>query len=607
MAPLFRGQRRTTINRSFSSFSAVTEPLTLPEPAKLEVVDDKAPFTVEAALIHRLGTESVSDKVLSMIELIKNSYDADANTVKIILRNLRTGNSEIIVIDDGSGMKLDNIREGWLRIATSIKLKRPKSPIHERRVLGQKGIGRFAVENLSRKTIITTYPRKEKQGYRISFDWNKFAGASDLSSLPNIIKGFEKDAAINGTKIHLQDLRNRWTEDDVHRLRTYIRSLTPPEVSDDKFQVIVDTDEFEDLSGNVESDFLENAVFVFDAKLSKTGRVQYEMYRHGEDKPFFQRSEKITDFKCGPVDFKIYFYYRQQNKLASYGIRIGDLESITDVLDNYGGIKIYRDGIRISGFGNPDDDWASLDALSRNNPSLVPARNQVISTVNITSEFNPEINDTTTRENIIKNASFQDLLKFIHSSIDVFVDARGDLENKRQPASKKPKPSNKYAERVKENVRENKDRKALLDFATDYPNKFYINLEEEINACYITSLSNATLMLSRKMVENLLYNIIEEKFPKDMALRYDVHRGRTLYFSVLIENLQSKLPEFNKEQKELIDRLLVLIKQFRRDANATTHKVIEYMEGPDDVDKLKIMEIVQLELMLIKKIKAENR
>ena len=46
--------------------------LTIPEEKKnLEPVN----FSVEAGLVHRLGEESVSDPVLAVVELIKNSYD----------------------------------------------------------------------------------------------------------------------------------------------------------------------------------------------------------------------------------------------------------------------------------------------------------------------------------------------------------------------------------------------------------------------------------------------------------------------------------------------------------------------------------------------------
>jgi hypothetical protein len=47
-------------------------------------------------------------------------------------------------------------------------------------------------------------------------------------------------------------------------------------------------------------------------------------------------------------------------------------------------------------------------------------------------------------------------------------------------------------------IKENKDRKALLDFSDRYPALvFYRKLEEEINICYIASLPNASMVLSR--------------------------------------------------------------------------------------------------------------
>lgn len=143
-----------------------------------------------------------------------------------------------------------------------------------------------------------------------------------------------------------------------------------------------------------------------------------------------------------------------------------------------------------------------------------------------------------------------------------------------------------------------------MDFADKYPLVFYKKLEEEINQCYSASLPNASLMLSRKMVENLLYHIIEEKFAKDVTLRYAIDQGRAHDFSVLMINLESKLADFNREQQDYIKKLLMLIKPFKRDANSTAHKVIEYLDTVDELAKLKIPEIIEIELELIKKVKA---
>lgn len=573
-------------------------PLDLPEPKNLKKVSDE-PFSVEASLVHRLGTESVSDKVLSVIELIKNSYDADAEDIRVILKNLRTGTPEIIVEDDGSGMTLDDIRGGWLRIATSRKSRKSVSPIFKRKVLGKKGIGRFSVENLSFSTQISTYPRNEKTGYSIEFDWKKFHESADLSSVMNSINSFEKTPQTRGTRIHLQKLRHEWTEADVQRLWTYIRSLTPPAVPTPSFKVTVETDEFEDLSGNVGSGFLDKSVFVFEAMLSKTGRVKYSFSHRGSDKPI-EKEEKLDSFKCGPVFFRMHFYYHQKGKLQLHGIEVDDVEAMNKVLENYCGVKVYRDSIRISGFGNPDDDWVGLDKISRDDPSIIPATHQIIAAVNISSEFNPEINDTVARENIIKNDSFKDLQSFVRGAIGVFAQIRGEVENKRQPGPKNPA---RYVKKARDSLKQNKHRKPLLDYADEYPASFFVNLEDEINMCYFSSLPNASLMLSRKMIENLLYKILETKFPHEVSLRFD---KRVLPLFTMARNLEKQKGAFNLEQQGVIDKFLELLDRFRQDANAATHKILEYKDSIDDLDELKIKELVELELQLLNLIKPRK-
>ena len=58
--------------------------------------------------------------------------------------------------------------------------------------------------------------------------------------------------------------------------------------------------------------------------------------------------------------------------MASYGITISNVADFKRVLDDYGGIKIYRDGMRLSGFGNPGDDWTGIDAIALRDPTVSP-------------------------------------------------------------------------------------------------------------------------------------------------------------------------------------------------------------------------------------------
>jgi len=574
----------------------------LPTPDKKEPLEP-IHFSVGAGLVHRLGRESVSDQVLSVVELVKNSYDDDAEHVVITLRNLRTGIPSITVEDDGNGMASDQLTSRWMRIATAIKVREPRSPIFKRKRLGQKGVGRFSVENLSSKTVLTSYPRGTDEGYEIEFDWDTYHQDLDISKVPNNYSRFKKDTKINGLKIQLQNLRHRWPENDVKRLLSFVQAMIPPAESVSKFSIRVDTDEFEQLKGTVDSSFLGKAVFVFDASLTKTGEMNFKL-----DAPSKgitrERKAKLEDFTCGPIDFKLYFYYRSKSKMATYGVKVDNLDDLTSILDDYGGIRIYRDDIRLSGFGNPDDDWTGLDAMSRNDPSVVPSRNQIIGVIKITSSENPDITETTTRENLIRNQSFQDMFKFVLDSIAVFAALRGDIEKKRQPA---PAQGNTAVQKARQNIQQNINRKELLDFSDRYPQVFYRKLEEEINLCYTTSLPNAALVLSRKLVENLLYEILERKFPKEIELRYIVTQGRSQDFSVLINNLETKINDFNREQQDLIKDLLLRIKPFKKEANSTSHQVMEYLDFLDDLDKLKVPEIVEIELQLIRKIEAGEK
>ena len=60
-----------------------------------------------------LGEQLITDEVAAVSELVKNSYDADAVKVDIILRDVSTGAAgTIIVQDDGMGMSRNTVLKG---------------------------------------------------------------------------------------------------------------------------------------------------------------------------------------------------------------------------------------------------------------------------------------------------------------------------------------------------------------------------------------------------------------------------------------------------------------------------------------------------------------
>ena len=128
-------------------------------------------FKTNSRHIGQLGRELVTDFVTALVELVKNSYDADAGSVQIKIEDANTPNSRIIVADTGDGMTQEEFENRWMVIGTSNKLSSPFS-VKGRKKAGKKGIGRFSVERLAEK--VTIYSYTTSGDFKISINWNLY-------------------------------------------------------------------------------------------------------------------------------------------------------------------------------------------------------------------------------------------------------------------------------------------------------------------------------------------------------------------------------------------------------------------------------------------------
>jgi HSP90 family molecular chaperone len=111
-------------------------------------------FSVDSQLIGELGERLVASNYIALSELIKNAYDADSPSVKVELINITKTlpiESSITIVDEGTGMTFNQIKDFWMKIATPHKSKNPHSKKYGRPVTGNKGIGRFACQKLAEK------------------------------------------------------------------------------------------------------------------------------------------------------------------------------------------------------------------------------------------------------------------------------------------------------------------------------------------------------------------------------------------------------------------------------------------------------------------------
>lgn len=392
-------------------------------------MSEKRAFKVDARALLSLGRESIKDHTTALVELIKNSYDADADNVEV---EVISGDSPFIrVADDGEGMDSSDINNRWLRIGFSEKRTKRISQ-KGRRETGEKGIGRLSADRLGAKLQLRT-KKANKDPAGVSVSWNDFdvegkeIGAVPVvdielpsPTLPSV--GLRK----TGTEIVITDLRQQWTLSDTVTLETELSTLVPPDVAKTDFVIWLRTardTEFRRIS----SSFDEGAELEFVGNFDLNGRLSYEIterpaargqkrksVKHGKI-PWSQHvpAQAEQADRIGKFSVKLSFFLRAGASLA--GFSLGQLR---EYLDTFGGVRIYRDQIRVKPYGDPnhsEGDWLGLSERRVKNPAGAGRRdyriaaNQLAGAVYIGRDSNPALSDSAAREGLVHGDAYSAL------------------------------------------------------------------------------------------------------------------------------------------------------------------------------------------------------
>lgn len=104
-------------------------------------------MTVDMSVLESLGINLYSNAAAVVSEMVANAWDADANYVSI---DWKTGNQQVVITDDGSGMTPVQVNKRYLVAGYQ---KRPnegsESPKFHRPFMGRKGIGKLSVFSIA--------------------------------------------------------------------------------------------------------------------------------------------------------------------------------------------------------------------------------------------------------------------------------------------------------------------------------------------------------------------------------------------------------------------------------------------------------------------------
>lgn len=435
-------------------------------------------FRVQSHILKLLGDELIGHDRLAVFELVKNSYDAGARQVDVTLA-LKTDPPTIRVLDDGIGMSLSTIETAWLEIGTDFKRSAQRTRgSFGRMPLGEKGVGRLAIQKLGNKMRMVTREEKSPQ-YEFSIDWAALIGGSKYLEPKKLqVSVAQKEPSTEipspaGTLIEISQLHNpEWSRREIRELYRLISSLNNPFDSAESFKVNLHVpgqeDELKDLptldkmldasvwkfdfnidpsKGTVEWTYAFTPPRFKDLKAKSKGNTEKLPLVELEDDDLPAHDGQVAKKKkdkdriflhpsdldgIGPVKGKIFAFHRRDEILKASGAS----QQIKKWLEHQTGIRVYRDKIRVFNYGEPGEDWLGLDARRINRPTGKLGTQNIIAQVSIDLDASKGLKEKTNREGFDDNETFRRFRRVVQSVFDLFQREHADDREKIDKALK---------------------------------------------------------------------------------------------------------------------------------------------------------------------------
>ena len=365
-------------------------------------------FVASSNIKSLLGKDLVTDQIAALFELVKNSYDADAQVVEIIFEDITTGKGRLTIRDSGTGMDLNDLQTKWMVIGTDSKKKKNYSPIFHRPLNGDKGIGRFSVDRLGHKLYLASVKATKdslKARIEMSFDWDQFE--QNYSNIEDVQIPYKIERAVNysqGLELVISDLRDNWNAAQIKTLVKTLRQFKSPFSQEDNFDIFITAKEFGYDHQKITIEALENISSLWvevECRADSTDIVRITVNKDGVE--YYEVKDNIHNI--GPIKAKVYSF-NQGDKIRfknRFSVRVRE----------FGNIRLYRDDFRIHPYGEADNDWLDMDRRYAQGFLRHFSSRDLIGYVQTYKKDNPDLQPLTNRQGLIENKAFYQLRQFI--------------------------------------------------------------------------------------------------------------------------------------------------------------------------------------------------
>jgi signal transduction histidine kinase len=377
----------------------------------------------------------------------------------------------IEIRDNGSGMTHDVLVEGWLRPATPSRARVKERLRAERDAaarrgslasfdalvdelkeahggrlpLGEKGIGRLATHRLGCFLWLRTKTVEDPLEWELRIPWSKFDSLGDapvdLDSVPLTLRHQPPTTSYgprgSGTVVCCYGGRPgyQWTEEQIIDIGRSINALRSPRKAPAQFDPQFSSPH---VSQSALATPLErvSAPFELVAIVDGEGKADIEVqfippaffsdtlkpFKHEESRDlrgantnrWKSNGTALRQPECGPFLLHVRAWLRLRDWLGP------DFKEVTEYLDHFGGITVYRDGLAtLPAQQTAKVDWLGL-ALAQIKKSSNISYYHLAGEVEVQQELTLALRDRSSREGMIETQAYKDLALLTRAVIDQF-------------------------------------------------------------------------------------------------------------------------------------------------------------------------------------------
>lgn len=364
-------------------------------------------FKTNVLIKNLVGKDLINDDNIAIVELVKNSYDADSDGVLLKFTNFSekeasTESSQIIIADEGVGMDLTDIKDKWLNMAYSEKKLLDQE--NGAYLAGNKGIGRFSCDRLGEQLDLLT---RKKGGnlLHLHIEWADFEveGNKDLTiqEIPLEVVAIQDEYAAklaglpkfppNGTVLVISKLRSIWNRERLTETKTSLEKFLNPNqlFLRNRFRIKLSVPDLEKgdkgksypekINSEIQNQIFDKLKFnstYIDAKVSDDNKtVQFALFHEGDK--VFELIERNISYPLLEGTHAVIYYlntYKKAYFKRQTGVRLVD----------FGSIFLFLNGFRIAPYGDRGNDWLGLDNRKSQGRARHLGNREVVGRIEIT-------------------------------------------------------------------------------------------------------------------------------------------------------------------------------------------------------------------------------